>query len=80
MLQVFGGLDRLVNALARPAADRAGGASPEAASSAAPMPRMVADSDNTLGVGRSSALTLEPAVTLEGIASTLSRIYSSQVA
>ena len=82
MLQVFGGLDKLVSSLAKPvaasSASSAGSGGP--AAQAARNLRMAADSDATLGPGVTSSLALEPAVTLEGIASTLSRIYSAQVA
>lgn len=82
MLQGFGGLDRLVNSIARPAAAAVGQtkAAAPGESPAASTLRMAGDSDATLGAGRTSSLSLDPAVTLEGIASTLSRIYSAQVA
>ena len=81
MLKVLGGFDKLVSSLAKPVAAGAGAA--RGSGSIEPMAenlRMAADADGALGAGRTSSLSLEPSVTLEGIASTLGRIYSAQVA
>ena len=85
MLNVFGGLGKLASSLGLPVG---GEQSAEQSAPTASAPkgagtaslRLAQDADATLQAGRSSAMSLDSPVTLEGIASTLNRIYTAQVA
>jgi hypothetical protein len=85
MLNVLGGLGKLAGSLGLPVSGEKGGEQSVSAGSGPGDSRsaglhMAADTDATLQGGRSSGISLESAVTLEGIASTLNRIYTAQVA
>ncbi len=78
MLNVLGGFEKLASAIGKAAAPTASAGSAPPAGRAGDAPAR--DTDATLQAGMPSAMGLEPAVTLEGIASTLSRIYSARPA
>ncbi|MBM3266875.1 MAG: hypothetical protein FJZ01_04425 [Candidatus Sericytochromatia bacterium] len=78
MLNVFGGLEKLAGAIGKVANSRPTAEAADVADAApAGGSSLGRDTAATCCQGMTSAIGLEPAVTLEGIASTLSRIYSA---